>query len=118
MKYLGIDFGSKRIGFAVSDEDARLAFPLVVLQNDSKILDSVEKIIKEKNIKAVVLGESKNFKGEPNQIMKNIEKFKKNLEEKLKLPVFLEPEFMTSRQAEILQGNNDMNDVNAKKYFK
>lgn len=113
MKYLGIDFGSKRVGLAISDQDARLAFPLKVLNNDSKLLDLLLKIIIEKEVEGIIIGESKNFKGEPNKIMIEIEKFKKILGEKTNLQIFFEPEFMSSRQAEILQGKNDMNDASA-----
>lgn len=117
MKYLGIDFGSKRVGLAISDDEGHLAFPLVVVPNDPNLVESIEKIIKEKNITVVVLGESKNFKGEPNKIMAEIEKFKKLLEEKTDLPIFLEPEFLTSFQANQtsreLGGTQDSTDASA-----
>jgi len=38
MKYLGIDFGSKRIGIALSDIEGRMAFPHSVIQNRSDIV--------------------------------------------------------------------------------
>jgi len=105
MKYLGIDFGSKRVGTAVSDENGEMAFPYSVLQNtgNGKLLEEIQKIIEKEKIEAVVIGESKNFAGEPNEIMKGIEKFKKELETKTGFEVFLEPEFLTSAQAEHIQ---------------
>ncbi len=99
MRYLGIDFGSKRVGLAISDKDGRLAFPYLVVTNNKNLFAEVEKIIKNEEIKEIVIGESKNFKGEPNKIMIAIEKFKKLLEEKTRLKILLEPEFMTSVQA-------------------
>ena len=118
MKYLGIDFGSKRVGIAVSDETNTLAFPRCVLENNKKLLEEVWKIAKEENAEKIILGESKNFRGEPNPIMREIEKFKKNLEEKFlkeRFPaeIFFEPEFMTSSQAEHLQGKNRLHDASA-----
>lgn len=59
------------------------------------------------------MGESHNFKGEPNKIMAEIEDFKKILEEKVKLEILLEPEFMTSSQAEQITGKNKMQDASA-----
>ncbi|PIR39941.1 MAG: Holliday junction resolvase RuvX [Candidatus Zambryskibacteria bacterium CG10_big_fil_rev_8_21_14_0_10_34_34] len=100
MKYLGIDFGSKRIGLAISDENGRLAFPYSVVSNDKNILTEIEKIIKNEKVDEVVMGESKDFKGEPNKIMTAIKKFKGEFEAKTKLKVWLEPEFMTSVQAD------------------
>ena len=38
MKYLGIDFGSKRVGIAVSDENGQMAFPHSVILNDKIFL--------------------------------------------------------------------------------
>jgi putative Holliday junction resolvase len=113
MKYLGIDFGSKRVGIAVSDETSKLAFPHSVIPNDENLVGEIEKIIKDEKISEVVIGESKDFKNMPNKIMIEIEKFKKVLEGKTKLPVSFELEFMTSGQAEQIQGKNDMNDASA-----
>ena len=100
MRYLGIDYGSKRVGVAVSDEAGKFALPLAVLPNDKKLLSEIKKIIAEKKIEAVVLGESKNFKGEDNAIMKGAREFKVALEKETGLSVFLEPEFMTSAEAD------------------
>ena len=84
----------------MSDEEGKFALPLSVFSNDKKLLQEIKKIIAEKQIGAVVLGESKNFKGEDNAIMKAIKEFKIALEKETGLPVFLEPEFMTSAEAE------------------
>lgn len=113
MKYIGIDFGSKRVGIAVSDESGSLAFPKVVLANDKKLLSLILKIAEEENALGIVIGESKNYSGEPNRIMEEIEKFKKEIEEKTKLEIYFEPEFMTSVQAVQLQGKNKMLDASA-----
>lgn len=113
MRFLGIDFGEKRVGLAVSDEEGRVAFPHSVILNDKNILDEIERIVKERNIEKIVIGESKDFKGKPNEIMFEIEKFKKELKEKTKLPIYFEPEFMTSVQAEKITGKNEMTDASA-----
>lgn len=113
MKYLGIDFGSKRVGIAVSDEEGAMAFPYEVILNDKKLLEKIEEIIKKEKINKIVIGESKNFAGEANKIMAEIRIFKKELEEKAKLEIIFEPEFMTSQQAELIQGKNEMHDASA-----
>lgn len=113
MKYLGVDYGRKRIGLAVSDEDGKLAFPFEVVANDANVLEKIKKIIAEEKIEKVVVGESKNFKGEPNEITPIIERFSKDLKEKTKLKVEFEPEFMTSSQAEHIQGKTKMHDASA-----
>lgn len=113
MKYIGIDFGSKRVGVAVSDQSGSLAFPKVVLANDKKLLPLILKIVEEENALGIVIGESKNYSGEPNAIMSEVEKFKKEIEDKTDVEVYFEPEFMTSAQAVQLQGKNEMLDASA-----
>ncbi len=112
MRYLGIDYGSKRVGVAISDETKTFANPLVVLKNSSSLLDEIVRICKEKEVEVVVVGESKNFKQEDNVIMSEIKPFVENLKN-VGLIVFLEPEFLTSQEAEHIQGEGDMHDASA-----
>lgn len=113
MKYLGIDYGTKRIGLAMTDDEGRMAFPDEVVANNSQIIDILKKKIKENNIKKVILGESKNYKMEDNKIMNEILDLKKIIEEVLEVDVELQAEFMTSMQAEKIQGKNEMIDASA-----
>ncbi len=112
MKYLGIDYGVKRVGIAVSDDSGGLAFAKTVLENDKQLLKNVLKICREEKIEKVILGESLDFSGQPNVIMKGILEFKKKLIEN-NLKVYLEPEFLTSAEAERIQGKNDKLDASA-----
>lgn len=113
MKYLGIDFGSKKVGLATSDDNGEMAFPYCVIENNKNLLENILEVIEKENVEVVIIGESKNFKNEPNKIMKVIEKFKENLEKETNLKIYLEPEFMTSQQAERLQGKNEMLDASS-----
>ncbi len=103
MKYIGIDYGSKRTGVAVSDETGHFAFPKKVFVTSGRLAGDVALCVKEFAAKAIVLGESRDYSGAPNKIMKDILSFKKELEGLTRLPVYLEAEFMTSMQAERLQ---------------
>lgn len=107
MKLLGIDFGRKRVGIAVSDEEQRIAFPKAVYPNDKKLIGRTADYCKENSVSGIVLGESKNFKGEDNPVMKDILKFKNKFEEATSLPIFMEPEFMTSSEAEKMRVEGD-----------
>lgn len=53
---MGIDFGEKRIGIALSDPLFTFAYPFTTLQNDSSFLNKLSIIILEKNISKIVLG--------------------------------------------------------------
>ncbi len=113
MKYLGIDYGTKRIGLAMTDDEGTMAFPDEVIKNDVKLIETLEKKIKENKIKKVVLGESKNYKMVDNAIMEEILDLKKIIEVTMEIDVEMQPEFMTSMQAEKIQGKNDMLDASA-----
>ncbi len=113
MRYLGVDFGAKRVGLSLSDENLSFALPHSVLDNDKKIIGKIKKIISENNVGMVILGESLDYAGKPNKIMEKIEEFKKNLQEETKISIIFEPEFMTSSQAKLLQGENKMHDASA-----
>ncbi len=112
MKYLGIDYGSKRVGVAISDEEGNLAFPYKIILNNLELVDNIHNICGENEISAIVLGESHDFSGKPNKIMGSIEEFKRNLETELDLPVYFQKEFLTSVFA---RGNNGKKENNARK---
>ena len=113
MKYLGIDFGSKRVGVAVSDETNSFALPLSVLDNSSNLIKELIEICRENNIGEIVVGESLDFSQRENEIMKEVNPFVKKLGDSLNLPIHTHPEFMTSQEAERLQGKNNMLDASA-----
>ncbi len=106
MKYLGIDYGAKNVGIAISDEGGKMAFAKTVLDNDGSLFGEIQKIIEDEKIEEVVLGESLNFAGEPNIIMKQIVPFKKKLEDTTGLKVHFQKELFTSAEAERVQGQN------------
>lgn len=113
MKYLGIDYGEKRVGIAVSDNEAKVAFPKIVLENDQDLINKISVFCKENEINSIVIGESKNYKGEDNKINPKIIIFKRELGNVIKLPISLEPEFMSSAQVENTFGKNEMLDASA-----
>lgn len=105
MKYLGIDYGTKRVGVANSDEDGRMAFPNCVLPNDSNLIEALKKIITEEKIEKVVIGESKNFKMQDNEIMTEILDLKKIIETEFSIDADLHSEVLTSVEAEKIAQN-------------
>ena len=99
MRYLGIDYGSKRVGLATSDDGGAFAFPYKILKNDTTLVDTIHNICEEEDISAIVIGESTDLSGAPNKIMGSIEELVKNLEADLGLPIYLQKEFMTTIEA-------------------
>jgi putative Holliday junction resolvase len=103
MRYLGIDYGLKFVGVAISDEEGTMAFPETVLPYGTSLAEQIQNICLQKKIGAIVIGESKDFQGEENSIMKHVHAFKAELEQVTGLEIILEPEFLTSHQAAKLQ---------------
>lgn len=106
MKYLGIDYGNRRIGLALSDDTLSLAFPHKTLQNSKTVLQEVLDVIEKEQVTHVVIGESKNNDMKDNPIMERIHRFKKQLEEK-GVTVFLHPELYSSAQVVSIMGSEN-----------
>ncbi len=114
MRFLGIDYGTKKIGLSISDETAAFAFPKAIIPNTGDSISAIKKICDDEEVSEIVLGESYNYEGQANAVMKNIEAFKENLEKILGLPVWYEREFMTSIEAR-RQGSEGKSIFNARK---
>ncbi len=99
MRFLGIDYGTKRIGVAISDENCSLAFPKEIVANDKNTFNKIGDIIKDENIGEIVVGESVDFSGKLNALSGRIEVFILELKEKFVLPVHKQKEFLTSVEA-------------------
>lgn len=98
-RIIGIDYGSKRVGVAVSDDGHGFAFPKVVLPNDTLLLDRLATIALDENATLFVLGESDNPAGGTNTIMRRIVLFGKALEVRTELPVAFVDEAFSSAEA-------------------
>jgi putative Holliday junction resolvase len=68
MKYLGIDYGAKRIGIAVSDTAGTIAFPRATVSNDGSLMSYFEVLIESEDIGAIVMGDTKTHGGKANPI--------------------------------------------------
>ncbi len=112
MRLLGIDYGEKRVGVALSDDKSLLAFPHSVIPNTRNLLRDIAEIARRSNIETIIIGESKNNKGEDNRIMDEVRPFAVELG-KLGYKVLFEPEFLTSHQAAHFLGKTDKIDASA-----
>ena len=94
---LGIDFGEKRVGLALSDRLNLIASPYKTVQYISKddLISKIKKIVFEKEIEIFVLGLPLNMKGGDSIQTKKVRKFKKHLS-KLNLPIVYEDERFSS----------------------
>ena len=94
---LGIDFGEKRVGLALSDRLKLIASPYKTINyvSENDLISRIKKIVFEKEIKIFVLGLPLNMKGEDSAQTKKVRKFKKLLSI-LNLPIVYEDERFSS----------------------
>ncbi|MEZ4103821.1 MAG: Holliday junction resolvase RuvX [Candidatus Paceibacterota bacterium] len=113
MRYLGIDYGTKRVGISLSDEMGKMAFPHAVIDNDKKLFDKIISLINERQVGEIVVGHSVDKKGKANEIHKLVEELITDLTLETGLPIHLEPEQFTTQAAIRTQGRNNMTDASA-----
>lgn len=102
MKFLGIDFGTRRVGLAVGDTETKLAVSLKTLFFDSRFWDELEKVAREEEIDEFVLGMPRSMKdaGEAGELARKVKEFKKELAARLSLPIHEEDERLSSAAAD------------------
>jgi len=102
MRYLGIDYGLKRIGLAVSDASERMAFPLTTLHKttNERLFNDLTAIIQNEKIEALVVGHPKGLDGQITTSTRQAENFAAKLRSRTGLEVFLVDETLTSSLAE------------------
>lgn len=111
MKYLGIDFGSKKVGYAQSDDEGRMAYPLMISPNDASLLPDTLELIREMKFSTVVIGESVDTKGKPNPIAKEARKFGAQIEGAMDVTVTFEKEWYSTVEARKQPGNEGNHNV-------
>jgi putative Holliday junction resolvase len=102
MRTLGVDFGIKRVGLAVTDQDGRMAFPLKTVERTTRdatfaqILD----VIESENIEAVVVGLPLDLDGSETLTTRQAVNFAKSLARRTDKPVKFADERLSSAEAE------------------
>ena len=99
MRYLGIDFGSKKVGLALSDEAGTMGFPHSIVPNTPSLAGDIAALAEKEGVGMIVIGESRDFAGNDNPIAAAARDFAATLAARTGLPVAWEPEMLTSREA-------------------
>ena len=110
---MGLDYGTKKIGIALSDDQGLMAFPHSVIKNDSTFLKQIINLIEEKGVDEVVIGHSLGRDGEPNKVHTAVEELVTDITLQTGLPVHLEPEQYTTQEAIRFQGRTADTDASA-----
>ena len=117
-RLLGIDPGKKRIGIAICDENKIIATPYttIIKNSFSELLIQVNKIIKENDIKGIVIGNPINLDGSNSQSSQSAKDLAINLSKNISIPIAMWDERLSSRGAFNL--SNVLNTNTSKKISK
>jgi len=97
-RLLGIDPGNKNIGFAICDENKKVATPLKVLQKSKfeVLIKEINQIIKENHIKGIIIGNPINMDGTSGKSSQSASDFAKNLSKNITIPITMWDERLSS----------------------
>ena len=105
MPLMGLDYGAKTVGVAVSDGLGLAAQPLETIWRDSekklrKTLQRLEALVAERGITCLVLGHPSHLDGTEGERVVFCTQFKEKLEARTGLPVVWQDEWLTTAEAE------------------
>lgn len=121
MRILGLDFGSKTVGVAVSDELLMTAQGLEIIRRQSpnklrQSLARIEEIVREYQVERIVLGYPKNMNNTEGERCEKTKEFKEMLERRTGLQVVLWDERLTTVSADKLMMETGVRREDRKKY--
>ena len=97
-RLLGIDPGTKNIGFAICDENQKVATPFKIIQKSKLeiLLKEINQIIEENHIKGIIIGNPINMDGSLGKSSQSASDFAKNLSKNITIPIALWDERLSS----------------------
>lgn len=98
-RILGVDYGKRRVGLALSSEDGVFAFPLTVLENNAQLIQEVVRSMSAEGVSMMVVGESRTFSGEENSINARAQAFAEEVKKETNCTVVFEDETLTTQHA-------------------
>lgn len=96
MRYLAVDYGTKRTGLAICDAAETIASPLKTIYGQKELLKKIAEVIEAESVEAVVLGLPLNMTGSESAQTRLVREFGKQLEGFLDVPVLLQDERLSS----------------------
>ena len=94
--YLGVDWGSKMIGLAVGSE---IPYELATIRNDKGAIEKIAQLCVQEKIEWIVIGMPVLESGDKGNLADKVEYFGRQLKEKTNLPIYFEPENLTTQTA-------------------
>ncbi|HYE22442.1 MAG TPA: Holliday junction resolvase RuvX [Verrucomicrobiae bacterium] len=104
MRFLALDWGTVRVGVAVSDPDGKIAFPFERSLKSSEAINEIKKICGELEIDKILLGIPKTLSGGSSASTDKAQSFKKKIELEVGIPVdMLDERFSSIHASKLLK---------------
>ena len=110
-RLIGLDLGSKRIEGSICDEKQLIATPFKTIKRSTlkELVDELKKIIKENNIKGIIIGNPLNMDGSSGSSAQSVKDTSGNIEKSINLPICLWDERLSTVGAFNLSSQLDVN---------
>ena len=108
MRILGIDYGARRMGLALSDATATLASPWKMIERPRSVPATIDLLMRDieqlladaDGLEAIVVGWPRRLDGTPTDQTPHVESFRHALERRVHVPVILQDERLSSHEAD------------------
>ena len=119
MNILSIDYGERRIGFAIGNSNRKIATPLSVIQNVSldSVIENINQVVKNYEIDSIIIGIPLNEDSTESMQATRVRDFCSKIKKKINLPIMGIDERFTSVNSEKLLLDLDMSRKKRKKYI-
>ncbi len=97
---LALDVGAKRVGVAVASRVARLPQPLITLERNDSFFADLKRIVETETADTLVVGLPRGLEGQSTTQTAATEAFIEQLRQHFSIPIHLQDEALTSKQAE------------------
>ena len=110
-RLIGLDLGSKRIGVSICDERQSIATPFKTINktNTNELIDQLKEIIREYNIKGIVIGNPINMDGSLGRSAQSVNDVSKNIDQAIDVNVCLWDERLSTVGAFNISSQLDIN---------
>jgi len=112
-RILGVDYGEKRIGVAMTDENAEMALPYAVVNNTPRSFSDIRHMCEENNIVKIVIGLPIDLHARETDMTRRVRIFAQRIHEETGIPVNFENEMLSTKEASHIQGKTSKIDASA-----
>lgn len=101
MRFLGVDFGAKRIGVAVSNSEGTIAFPREIIEGGAGAVQRIADSAKREEAEMIIIGLPLGQGGKDTDQTTRVRVFARELRRAVSMPIEFENELLTTRLARI-----------------